>query len=36
MSEILNILTIEVPAPGAYAIWVVGAPLIAWLASAFI
>jgi len=34
MSEILSILTIEIPTPVAYAAWVLGSPLLAWLAVA--
>jgi len=32
MSDILDILTIEIPDPAAYAVWLIGSPLLAWLA----
>jgi len=32
-SEMRDLLTIEIPAPGAYAIWAGLGPLLAWLIS---
>lgn len=32
----IDILLTEIPAPGAWAIWTTGGPLIAWLITAIV
>jgi len=31
-----DILTIEIPASGAYALWITGSPLLGWLFSTIV
>lgn len=36
MDALIEILETEIPAPGAWAIWSAGSPLVAWLITAIV